>query len=545
MKDYTELFSTRRSFIKSAGALAAGAASMAAIAPALAAENNTATNVDDISWDEEHELVIVGAGFAGLNAAAAAIADFGGTDSVVFEKGVVPGGCSPFSVCRFTYTTEEYREDFITYMKLLDRGCSTVPDDVYEAFADGVIEAIDWAVGLGVNKDEMVIEEPGSCSPTQPGGYPEYPELEGSESIGNFQVGQAEGTEGPTSFYLFLRQYVEEEHTDVCSVRYSTPVTALVQDPSTKAILGVVVESEGSSLYIRATKGVVMACGGFENDSDMLQNYFGFSEIGSNGASLNTGDGHRMCIRAGADMWHMHQMSGPMLSAVGINGGRVSTDSKLGITVGLNGRRYFDDSGYAAGTGMVEFVGYRTRPVSLGDCNRHGLLNFGGQYSLPQLHDSWFICDAAAYAEGAITAPDYDGEDAFGSGEFYKGETITELAEQLGLPEGCLEQTVEDWNVMVDIGHDFAFYRLPSRLCKVEEGPYYAALLKPRHLNTDGGPRRSAKAEILDPDGMPIPGLYSCGEFGSITGMCYQGGCNISEGTVFGRIAAHQAYGMA
>lgn len=532
---------SRRAFIKGAGAFAVGAGA-ASVAPALAKENDAAASVDDISWDEEHELVIVGAGFGGFNTAAAAIADCGAQDVVVFEKGDVPGGCSPFSVCRFTYTTQEYRDDFITYMKLLDRNSDFIPDDVYEVFADGVIEAIDWVVGLGANKDEIVIEEPGNCSPTQPGGYPEYPELDGAESIGNFQVGKVEGAEGPTSFYLFLQQYLED-HADVCSVRYSTPVTALVQDPATKAILGVVVEEDGASKYVRADKGVVMACGGFENDPDMLRDYFGFDNLASAGARLNTGDGIRMCARAGAQMWHMHHMSGPMLSAVGINGGSVSTSSALGITVGSNGRRYFDDSGYAAGTGMVEFVGYRTRPVGLGDNNRHGQYNYGGEYKLPPLHDSWFICDAAAYEQGAIKTPNYDG-DPFESGEFYMGETLTDLAEQLEMPEGCLEQTVEDWNYMVDTGHDFAFYRLESRLCKVEEGPYYAVKLSCKMLNTDGGPRRSAKAEVTDLDGDPIPNLYSCGEFGSITGACYQGGCNISEGTVFGRIAAHQAYGV-
>ena len=544
MEDRTNLYATRRTFIKSAGALAAGAAAMASIAPAFAEENDAAASVNDISWDEERELVIVGAGFGGLNTAAAAIADCGGTDIVVFEKGVVPGGCSPFSVCRYTYTTQEYRDDFVAYMKALDRGCTTVPDDVYEAFADGTIEAIDWAVGLGANKDEMVIEEPGACSPTQPGGYPEYPELEGSISVGNFQLGQAEGAEGPTSFYRFLQEYLEE-HTDVCEIRYSSPVTALVQDPTTKAVLGVVVESEGSSFYIRATKAVVMACGGFENATDMLQNYFGLSEVTSGGATLNTGDGHRMCMRAGADMWHMHQMSGLEFKAHGINDGMVSFENGLGIVVGLNGRRYLDDSGYGIDAGAVEFPGFNTRPVSMGDTARHGLLNFGGQYSLPQLHDSWFICDANAYAEGAISVTDFDGDDPYESGEFYRGETLTELARQLGLPEGCLEQTVEDWNIMVDAGHDFAFHRPENTLLKIEAAPFYAIQLKPNHINTDGGPRRSAKAEILDVDGMPIPGLYSCGEFGSITGMCYQGGCNISEGNVFGRIAAHQAYGVA
>ena len=153
------------------------------------------------------------------------------------------------------------------------------------------------------------------------------------------------------------------------------------------------------------------------------------------------------------------------------------------------------------------------------------------------------MCDAAALTDGGIAVPGFNG-DAADSGEVYQADTLTELAEQLGFPAGCLEQTVEDWNLMVDAGHDFAFYRLPSRLTKVDAGPYYAVPLKVRHLNTDGGPVRSAKAEVMDIDGKPIPHLWSAGEFGSITGACYQGGCNISEGNVFGRIAAHEAYGV-
>ena len=80
---------------------------------------------------------------------------------------------------------------------------------------------------------------------------------------------------------------------------------------------------------------------------------------------------------------------------------------------------------------------------------------------------------------------------------------------------------------MVDAGHDFAFYRLPSRLTQV-----------------DAGPVRSAKAEVMDIDGEHVSHLWSAGELGFITGACYQGGCNISEGNVFGRIAAHEAYGV-
>ena len=60
----------------------------------------------------------------------------------------------------------------------------------------------------------------------------------------------------------------------------------------------------------------------------------------------------------------------------------------------------------------------------------------------------------------------------------------------------------------------------------------------PEVLNTDGGPRRNEKAQILDLDGNPIPRLYSAGEFGSVWCDKYQGAGNISECLAFGRIAA-------
>ena len=70
-----------------------------------------------------------------------------------------------------------------------------------------------------------------------------------------------------------------------------------------------------------------------------------------------------------------------------------------------------------------------------------------------------------------------------------------------------------------------------------KEGPYYAVQLSPTMLNTQGGPRRNEKAEILRPDGNPIPRLYSSGELGSIYSNLYQGAGNIGECLAFGRIA--------
>ena len=65
--------------------------------------------------------------------------------------------------------------------------------------------------------------------------------------------------------------------------------------------------------------------------------------------------------------------------------------------------------------------------------------------------------------------------------------------------------------------------------------------LWPCLLNTQGGPRRNARAEVLDVHGQPIPGLYSAGELGSMWGQLYPGAGNIGEALVTGQIAARSA----
>ena len=62
-----------------------------------------------------------------------------------------------------------------------------------------------------------------------------------------------------------------------------------------------------------------------------------------------------------------------------------------------------------------------------------------------------------------------------------------------------------------------------------------------RLLNTQGGPRRDVNAQVLDTFGNPIPHLYSAGELGGICSFQYQGGGNLAEAMVFGKIAGENA----
>ncbi|WP_289186232.1 FAD-binding protein, partial [Turicimonas muris] len=77
----------------------------------------------------------------------------------------------------------------------------------------------------------------------------------------------------------------------------------------------------------------------------------------------------------------------------------------------------------------------------------------------------------------------------------------------------------------------------PEISAPIENGPFYAVELYPTLVNTQGGPRKNVKGQVLDAFGNPIPRLYVAGELGSMWGPIYQGACNNAESMVFGRIA--------
>ena len=129
--------------------------------------------------------------------------------------------------------------------------------------------------------------------------------------------------------------------------------------------------------------------------------------------------------------------------------------------------------------------------------------------------------------------------------------TIEDLAKKIGVPEANLVETVKRWNEQIKAGADLDFGRAIEKKGKVAfegreapvvsaplgDGPYYAAKLYPALLNTQGGPRRNTKGQVLNPFKEPIARLYSAGELGSMWGHIYQGATNNAEACVFGRIA--------
>jgi predicted oxidoreductase len=110
----------------------------------------------------------------------------------------------------------------------------------------------------------------------------------------------------------------------------------------------------------------------------------------------------------------------------------------------------------------------------------------------------------------------------------------------VGLDGAVLEVSVRRWNDACAAGRDAAFGRT-LMMTPIVDDPFYAVELSPSMLNTQGGPRRNERAQIVRPDGSTIPRLYSAGELGSIYSYLYQGTGNIGECLAFGRIAGRHA----
>lgn len=539
-----DIMQSRRAFLKTATVALGGAAvaGLAGCAPAAETPaNDEAASVDDISWDEESDVIVVGGGLAGLAAAVTVATEGNGAKCLLLEKSPLEtgGGNSAFAAGMVLWTKDP--DNFAEYVRELRGEMDNVPDDVIDAYAAGIAENLDWLRSLpGFSEDDVTISEyfePGtgeSC-------YPEYSEMPHAYSLGRVRF-KNDNENGNTQVTPFLNN-VKNQFTDVITHKTSSPVTALVQDPATKEILGVVYTDGTASKYAKANKGVIMCLGGFENNAQMKADYLSGPWARRIAGEYNEGDGITMCARAGADMWHMNSCAGFWTSMSPIDGDvcLMRTPKDQGITVAVNGQRFYMDwDGDVCEDWDFMDVGDLSSHVG----SRHGHMQFGGEWPhLPMPAKTWFITDAPGYQsilENKMMAIDFDPMDGWG----FTADTIEELAGKIEVPAEALATTVSQWNECVANGNDVYFHRPANKLKSIEEGPFYALFCAPTMLNTDGGPRRSAKGEILDLDGQPIPHLYSAGEFGSVWSNMYQGAGNLGECLAFGRISVRNCLGI-
>jgi hypothetical protein len=249
-----------------------------------------------------------------------------------------------------------------------------------------------------------------------------------------------------------------------------------------------------------------------------------------------------MAAEVGADLWHMNNISGPLMSF---------KVPEIAIAQWLNlphGKSYL----FVAGDG-ARFT-MEGDPCVTGDM--HGKVKRHGMWmQQPMPMPIHMVFDQTYLKSGHIGRARADWDVSHGNlynwsddnlREVQKGwiktaDTLRDLAALIDVPPDTLEATVQRFNAAAIAGQDVDWGRAADTLAALDSPPFFAMALTPALVNTQGGPRRNKDAQVMGVDGEPIGRLYSAGELGSIYSFLYQGGGNIGECFAFGRIAGEEA----
>lgn len=483
--------------------------------------------VTPASRDIETDVIVVGYGYAGASAAISA--HDAGSDVVILEKMARPGGNSRVSggICAIPRPTADAIRGFSAYLKALCFG--TTPPDLVDALVAESLTLVDWLAELGGGfgiPDQVIASGTYPCAKHGPA----FPGLAlGAGTFDFYRVRDKAGASPALALWNLLADNVTERAIDV---RLGAAAEELLTDDG--AVTGVAAVIDGTRVVLRARKAVVMTCGGFENDAFLKADNFPPMGLGFAGTPGNTGDGIRMVQKIGGAMWHMTRASTvPGFQAPGF-------EAAFGI--------------FLPGAGFIYTDKYSRRFVNETGIEMHDFGRVFAEFDaesaeFPRI-PVWAVFTEEVRQAGPITWPCGYNQDVYtwsadNSAEIERGwivraDSVAELAERLGGSAQVLEETLATYNSACVSGADPAFGRSSDTLTPVHP-PYYAIPMHPVVLNTQGGAKRDARAQIVDARGEPIPRLYSAGEFGSIWGYLYQGSSNITECLAVGRIAGRNA----
>jgi succinate dehydrogenase/fumarate reductase flavoprotein subunit len=473
----------------------------------------------------EADVVVVGFGAAGM--ATAVTAHDLGAKVVILEKAPEGQEGGNTRVAGQGYLNTSSAEQAVAYLTALC-GPYTVPEAMVTVWAEEMCKNNDWLAGLGGDPQEH--QHP-------PVGI-EFPDLPGSDCVHKFH-------DGPTYGYSYTWQLFERlVKQRPIPILYETPGRELIQHDVTKEILGMRAQRGMRPITVKARRGVVLTCGGFENNQDMIRNYLpGVPYCYTSGTPYNEGDGITMAMSVGADLWHMNNYAGPSMAlkvpevrtTFSMQALHYSKETPGGmIVVGPDARRFADEK-FKTRHGKIPVNGRwlpLTTPCPMFLIIDHTLFSSGPLYDKHPSHGWTQIIERYDWSA--------DNRSELAKGWIKSAGSLSALASIVGLDPTALENTVSRWNRHCEARHDPDFGRR-LMLAPIVNGPFYAVALSPSMLNTQGGPRRNEKGQIVRPDSSPIPRLYSSGELGSIYSYLYQGTGNLGECLAFGRISGRNA----
>ena len=484
------------------------------------------------------DVVVVGAGGAGMTAAISAAAD--GLKVVVVESQAMVGGNSVRATggmnaaktplqdkntfgesagVEKTLAAAEGYADNETITAL----AATVSEqwEAYKANPEGYFDSVELMEldtmigGKGINNPELVKT---LCSNTADSIV--WLDSVGASltSVGAFggasvkRIHRPVNAEGKTlSVGAYIVPILEKNLQDAgVEIILNTTVDTILTDANGAACGVSGVANDGSKLTVNAD-AVILTTGGFGANLDMVVSYkpelAGF--MTTNAAGIQ-GQGIKMAEALGAATVDMNQIQ--IHPTVEANTASLITEGLRGdgaILVNAEGKRFFDE-------------------VSTRDKVSAAEIAQPGSYSYLIVDQA--MADASNVIQGYIK-----------KGFTTQGETYEELAKALGMDEAAFAETMNTWNGYVEAKNDPEFGRT-SFANPLNTAPYYAIKVTAGVHHTMGGLKINPAAEVLTEDGSAIAGLFAAGEVtGGVHGANRLGGNAVADFVVFGRIAAQSA----
>ncbi len=307
-----------------------------------------------------------------------------------------------------------------------------------------------------------------------------------------------------------------------------TAVRHLVKDEGT--VTGV--ETESGQRFV-ASRGVILACGGFPHDEKRIAKAYPHLRRGGEHFSptpeANTGDGIDLAEEVGGKFEIRFPSASAWMpvSKVPLGGGRFAAFPHLVdrykpgvIAILRNGRRFTNEANsyHDVGAAMIEACEGETETAAWLICDHATIRQYGLGYAKPS------PVPVGLYVR---------------NGYLKRGRTLAELAEAAGLDAVGLEETVRIYNESAVRGEDAQFGRGTTAFNRylgdpantpnpnvrlIGKGPYYALKIIMGDLGTFDGLETDLDGQVLDHENRPVPGLYAVGnDRASMMGGSYPG----------------------
>lgn len=508
---------SRRTFALGGAAAVAGLACASVVPAAVAADQLTgdiwaapaAIDPASIAQTVEAEVVVIGAGDAGLMASLAAVEE--GAKVVTIDKYVhfMPHGVA--HACIGTakqleegkvYDAERIIKYFMiqsnnradqSLLRLWAKYSGKVYDHIFEIAEANDVYAIDMAGFGGGDEDDVFFPE-FQCSYMFAGDAP-------ADEVMAYGVGNV----AQWPLFKVFEQKILELGGDI---RYNTKAEQLVKDPSGRVTGVVAIDADGKYVQFNASKGVVMATGDYGNDPQMVAQFCPWqtlADVNFYQPPINTGDGHKMGVWAGAAM-----QAGPHCPALHperiVGPGETPMGASPVLRVNVNGLRYENEQVPAP-------------------------LVCEGRIRQPQnkawaIFDGNVIEDSKRMSLGLLRTPSID-ESSLEAIEAagLKADTLEELAQKMGVPVDAFVATVARYTELAAAGVDVDFGKDANNMWEIKTAPFYAVEVPTGTMNTLGGLLINDKMQVLSAESgasEPVPGLYAAGNVaGGFFGSTY------------------------